>query len=208
MSKEASIEEIATRFVNLNAANDDLLVTPAVTDFIREYQRDLHLDVTSNNEKAVAVRSQQLRKAWSKSDPEFVEKQLEDIFSDYRSDLWDEARRGLVPGESLRTASTDRYTSNKRPAFKVRLGHSKPVFEPRDLLDRIAFAILKASERGLLRKCRGHQRGWQCPMPFLVADEKRRVYCYSRCGDEAKSRAKYKWWKQNLSASARKSKRQ
>jgi hypothetical protein len=207
MSKEASIEEIATRFVNLNAAND-LLVTPAVTDFIREYQRDLHLDVTSNNEKVVAMRSKQLREAWSTSNHEFAEQKLEEIFSDYRADRWDEEKRCLVSGQPPRTALTDRQTPAERPAFKVRLGHSKPMFEPRDLLDQIAFAILKASERGLLRKCRGHQRGWQCPMPFLVADEKRRVYCYSRCGDEAKSRAKYKWWKRNLSARARKSKQQ
>lgn len=87
---------------------------------------------------------------------------------------------------------------------QVKLGSAQ--IEPRDLPDMIAIAILKASERGLLRTCEGHKQGWQCPTPYLVADEKRRVYCYMSCGDEAKSRAKHAWWKRNLSAGALKHK--
>jgi len=90
-----------------------------------------------------------------------------------------------------------------RPAFVLRIGEEGIKFERRDVLDDIAYAVFSAAAHGFLRRCKGDSQGWSCPTPFLVADEKRRVYCYMRCGDEAKSRAKTRWWRENLGSKKR-----
>lgn len=200
MGRKPGIEAIATEFVNLSGGGPS--VTLAIKRFVREHRHELGLsdwpqqppaiatkpgvvewlhppkiwNDLASAERVVLWRSLELRKAWNKSERELAERRLEEIFS--------------VRGHY------------KHTAFQIRLGYDRPVFEPRDLLDRIAFVILKASKCGFLRMCQGHEQGWQCPTPYLVADEKRRVYCYMSCGDEAKSRAKHAWWKRNLSAGA------
>jgi hypothetical protein len=176
--ERSSIEALATEFVNLSAGLDPNL--PQVTSWVRDFVRS-HTSLRLTPKKA-AIRAFQLRKAWIPASREFAERLLEEIFAAPRASV---------------TSSPDRYAPIERAAFKIRLGHSRPVFAPRDLLDRIAFAILRASERGLLRTCRGHKRKWNCPTPYLVADENRRVYCYEQCGDIAKSQAKLAWWRKN-----------
>lgn len=189
-----SIEAFATEFVNeVTTARFDLMSDPGeakVTQSVGPHQW-LHApkraqEPTPESKLRAEIRQKlegkrfkkwalRLRKAWDK--PEEAKGVLEAVFSPKRL-----SRRNVSRGES-----------GARSPFQIRSGRGVR-FEPRDDLDRIAYAILQASERGLLRICRGHKQGWDCPTPYLVADEGRRVYCYMRCGDEAKLRAKRKWW--------------
>ncbi len=183
MGNQQSIEAIATRFVNLRGE-------ARFSDFLREYSHDIR-PVFRNVRRLVLI-SRSLRDAWG-NDAAFSTDIIEGIFF--------ETTVRVINGRPYHVASDSDPFSH--PAFKVRLGESELVFKRRDVLDDIAHAILKASARGLLRKCRGHQRGWDCPTPLLVADEKRRVYCYMRCGDHSKSLSRLRWWRKNRSGSAK-----
>ena len=188
-------EALATRFVNLTPAN--------VADFHREHQKDIRAGCQAHDRLTWII--QNLREAWTYKDADGMlsaEKIIRELLFD--------ARAARLFGRVLHveetpypnvSGKTDPFT---RPAFVLRLGDETINFERRDILDDIAHTIFKAAARGLLRTCRGHSQGWGCPTPFLVADEKRRVYCYMRCGDEAKSRAKAKWWRDNRSRRQRK----
>jgi len=67
-------------------------------------------------------------------------------------------------------------------------------FKRRDVLDEIAYAILVASRRGLLRMCKGSEhKDWNCQTPFLVADEGRRRYCYGACGENNQVELAREW---------------
>ena len=208
-----SIEAIATRFVNLSEAT--------VKDFARDYKKELrpyyvdklewppHIPKSkrpaglSFNEYQLYRLAVCLREAWDKANWSTAEMNLEQIFGSFLVENVRRQMRGLKRGEMRSQPYPDDQTPFERAAFQIRLGESRPVFKSRGLLDDIAHAILKASARGLLRTCRGHQRGWDCPTPLLVADEKRRVYCYMRCGDHSKSLSRLRWWRENRSASAK-----
>jgi hypothetical protein len=130
-----------------------------------------------NAKKIISYWVLALRGAWDRRNSKQTKQVFENLLSARRLSVW-----GAPFG---------------RAAFQFHLGYSHPVFEPRDLLDWVAYTILQASKRGLLRMCQGHKEGWNCPTPYLVADEKRRVYCYMHCGNEAKSKAKLAWWRKN-----------
>jgi len=123
-----------------------------------------------------------LRDAWDKDKWDGVEETFEQLFADQKAEII----RGMKPGE-VRAGLTSRF---ERAAFTIRLGKGQPVFEPRDVLDEIAYAILRAASLGLLKTCEGKLKGWPCRTPFVVADEGRRRFCYETCGDQAKAEAK------------------
>jgi len=136
-----------------------------------------------------------LRDAWDKGKWDPAEQNLERIFAAHPgiSEL-----RDLKLGES-RIGPISKPRRFERPAFKVRLGHKiprnnqpTPIFEPRDVLDEIAYAVLRAGSLGLLKICEGKSKGWSCTTPYVVADEGRRRFCYETCGDQAKAEAKKK----------------
>ena len=217
MNKRRDIEEIATRFVNLK---NEL----AAQNFLKDYRKWFALgDAPNKLASEPALRIVDLRtgsdrplKIWKQPSKEWQPQS--ERFANERAAIfdrtllrritqWSQQLRGAWGGnmneaeDALAQILDIRRVQTPR---QVKLGSAQ--IEPRDFLDRIAIAILKASERDLLRTCEGHKQGWQCPTPYLVADEKRRVYCYMNCGDEAKSQAKLKWWRSNLSANARKRK--
>jgi len=132
-----------------------------------------------------------LREAWDKQKWETAEQNLEHVFAAEIDPKLGEVQIGPVV-----MLSEFKF---RRPAFQVRLGkklpRSKqpaPTFEPRDVLDEIAYAILRASSLGWLKMCAGHLKGWHCPTPYLVAHEGRTRFCYEHCGDVAKADAKRK----------------
>jgi hypothetical protein len=221
MGKKQGIEEIATQFVNLK---NEL----AVKNFRQEYRKWFPggdqpalvppLDaqkfraeddewVAVNDEPARTVqRPPELEKSTAERNASFESQLLRNLAEwskqlrgAWSADVADRDARDAAENTLAQILYSDRGMKELR---QVKLGSTQ--LEPRDLFDKIALVILKASERGLLRTCKGHKHDWPCPTPYLVADEGRRVYCYSRCGDEAKSRAKLNWWRRNLSASARK----
>jgi hypothetical protein len=133
-----------------------------------------------------------LRDAWDKGKWETAEQNLERIFAAQD----DTELRSLKPGEVRILPLIKHAELFQRPAFKVRLGRKlprsgnpDPVFEPRDVLDEIAYAIMRAGSLGFLKTCEGQLNGWKCPTPYIVADEGRRRFCYESCGDQAKAEA-------------------
>lgn len=202
MSKKPSIEETATRFVSLK---NEL----AVKSFLDDYKQWFALsDVPSKPAPEAGVRIlgslHQLKKSGQS------ERFANERAAIHKRNLlrqitqWSEWLRGAwgKDTDAAEDALAQILASGRvQTPRQVRLGSAQ--IEPRDLLDRIAFAILRASECGLLRACRGREKGWKCPTPYLVADEKRRVYCYMSCGDEAKSQAKLLWWRKNRSSKRR-----
>jgi hypothetical protein len=127
--------------------------------------------------KSAALACLRLRRAWRARHREIAERGLEEIFSGLRSPAM-------------------------RPAWRIELGRSAPVYERRDLMDDIGRAILEASKHRLLKFCWGHKRGWPCPQPYLVADERRRKFCYPNaarpnCGEESTLRSNRRSWHKN-----------
>lgn len=210
MSKKASIEETATRFANLK---NEL----AAEKFLDDYKKWFALSDVPNEpvpEPGVRIlgslhplkKWRQPAEAWQAQSNWLATKRVSIRKRNLLRQItqWSEQLRGAwgenedAAEDSLAQILDSRRVQTPR---QVKLGSAQ--IEPRDLLDRIAIAILKASERGLLRLCQGHKQGWACPTPYLLADEKRRVYCYMRCGDEAKSLAKRAWWRKNRSPKRR-----
>jgi hypothetical protein len=209
--KKPDIEVIATQFVNLK---NEL----AVKNFRDQYSAWLAVSDKPSESGPRILTSYKPLKTWSSQDRRRPP-QLEKIIAEGNAIIeqqflqrireWSKQLRGAWGDDrdTAENALAQMLDSDRLKELRqVKLGGAQ--IEPRDLFDEIALAILKASGRGLLRMCQGHKQGWLCSTPYLVADEKRRVYCYSHCGDEAKSRAKHEWWKRNLSANARKRKRQ
>jgi hypothetical protein len=173
----------ATRFVN----------SFELPNFLDEYKESLRPGLSEQYLRAVG---ESLRSAWDKTKWESVGEQIEEIFRGYRKDILD----SLKPGEALVLPLDSAVTAFAPPALRCLLGvKDSPIFKPRDELDKIAYAILQASQHGLLRMCEGHRNalegrkgweGWVCPTPFLVADEGRTRFCYESCGKHAKAVAK------------------
>ena len=173
------IEAIATRFVNIDTRLK-------AQQFLWDYADDIRPSCRSVQRLQFLKNS--LRDAWGRraaDGPLFSEDIIEAIFF--------ESTAKVINGRVCRVDEG----KVGRPAFKARIGRAQPVFERRDVLDDIAYTILKASAHGRLRQCKGSKQGWRCPTPYLVADEKRRAYCYMGCGDEAKRLAKARWWAGN-----------
>ncbi len=177
---ERGIEAIATRFVNLNRKT--------AKDFLRDHGADIRCH------RNLLWIAGELRQAWPSGDQERAEMILHELLISTRV-----VNFGGQPMQAY--GGSDKPFDY--PAFRFKLNKGRPVFQRRDILDEIAEVILRASGRGLLKMCWGHRRRWRCLTPFLVADEKRRVYCYMRCGDESKRRAKLKWWRENESKTAK-----
>jgi hypothetical protein len=157
---------VATRFVNtfkLEDFTNTFTLRPGQNE---QFLRDLGIA---------------LREAWDEKKWDTAAENLEQIFADQKGAILSAMKPGIYPGLP---------SPFERPAFRIRIGHADPVFEPRDALDKIAHTILQASHHGLLKMCEGHRRGWDCPTPFLVADEERRKFCFNGCGDKAKAEAK------------------
>jgi hypothetical protein len=194
-----SIEAIATEFVNdIRAAQSDLMSHPSLgfaavgrqrwlraprrNKTFAEIAQELH---SPQNQKRLETRSRnlaeirqaligkkwatRLRKAWDK--PEDAKRICKKILAPER----------LLGGQLYRGSG------------EIVVG------QIRDELDLIADVILRASQSGRLRICEGHENGWDCPTPYLVADEGRRTHCYMQCGAEAKRRSKLRSWHTNKS---------
>jgi hypothetical protein len=187
MGNQQSIEAIATRFVNLNSRTEK--------NFLADYEADIR---PSCRNRLLWIAGE-LGQAWPSGDHERAEMILHELLF---------STRIVNFGGQLMQAYGGSGKPFDYPAFRLKLDKERPTFQRRDILDGIAEAVFRASGRGLLRICRGRKRGWDCPTRLLVADERRRVYCYMRCGDEAKSRAKLKWWRENESKAARKARGQ
>jgi hypothetical protein len=184
--------ELATALVNFRSQR--------LTNFVNDNWDTLRLRFQEDKPKAKSFLKNlgtALRDAWDKAKWETVEQNLERIFAAQD----DTDLRRLKPGEAqisplMTIAEMRRMELFRRPAFKVRLGRKlprsgnpEPAFEPRDVLDEIAYAIMRAGSLGLLKTCEGQLNGWKCPTPYVIADEGRRRFCYESCGDEAKAKA-------------------
>ena len=128
-----------------------------------------------------------LQEAWDPRTHDTAAHNLEQIFTDLYPESITRYIRQLEKSGGIGKLS-NQAKRLERSAFKIRMGSDRPVFEARDVLDEIGYAILHASSLGLLRKCKGAAAGWQCKTPFLVADERRRHYCYETCGNLAKAK--------------------
>jgi hypothetical protein len=190
--------EIATAFVNVRGARPG----DKLARFIDKHWDSLQLRF--NGDRAVATRFLQslgtvLRDAWDPRKRETAEQNIENIFA---ADSEIRELTDLKPGEArmgpvTTISALKRKQLFERPAFKCLLGQKlsrnkqpMPTFEPRDVLDEIAYAILRAGSLGLLKTCEGERKEWGCKTPYLVADEGRRRFCYEFCGDYAKAEAK------------------
>ena len=175
----------ATRFVN----------SFELPNFLDEYKKTLRPGL---NEQFLRDVGRCLRDAWNPATWDTAERTIDEVFRGYLKDILEEQSRGLKPGEARILDMA--LAIFEHPAFRNRLGaKDSPIFKSRDKLDNIAYAILQASEHGLLRKCEGYTNalegrkgweGWVCPTPFLVADEGRTRFCYESCGRQAKAVAK------------------
>jgi len=185
--------EIATALVNFRSKK--------LERFVNDYWNSLQLRFYGDKDAATKFLQNLgmvLRDAWDKGKWETAEPTLERIFAAHRDPL---EVHGLKPGEGrilplMTLSEMKRAELFQRPAFKIRLGRKlprsgnpEPVFEPRDVLDEIAYAIMRAGSLGLLKTCEGKLNGWKCPTPYIVADEGRRRFCYESCGDQAKAEA-------------------
>jgi hypothetical protein len=179
------ISATATRFVNLTQAK--------MRDFLRQHHSDIRPRL--QREDRLYEIALNLRQAWDKAKWFAVDETLEEIFQGRKEQNLRELPAGIIEPEWL---------IDDRPAFEIRLGSAKPVPKRRDLIDEIAFAILRASSLKLLKMCKGRTHNWPCLTPYLVADEKRRRYCYMGCGDQAKSQAKAEWHQRKKAARRRK----
>lgn len=169
--------EIATAFVNLDDKHPQRLEA-----FMRKYQRDLRPPgIWGATKEDILQIAHSLREAWDKGKWDTAAENLEHILAGYPR----EANKAMPSSGQW----PNEYTPYLRSAFQIQLGHEQPTFEPRDVLDQSAYAILRASALSLLKKCEG-KKNWNCITPYLVADEGRRRYCYGTCGDEAKAEAK------------------
>jgi hypothetical protein len=139
-----------------------------------------------------------LRDAWDTGKWDTAEENLESVFAAPDKRKLSDELHSMKPGEGRMgpVTSISAMKLFRRPAFKIHLGKRLPknkpplpTFEPRDVLDEIAYAILRASSLGLLKTCEGKRRGWGCIQPYLVADEGRRRFCYALCGELAKQEA-------------------
>ena len=164
--------ELATAFVNLR---HDI--------GMKKFMDDHRGNLRSWPKKYLLELARVLRELWDTAKRETAEYNLEQIFA-----APPEAE--MAPGEIRRITAFEK--AFQHPAFRIRLGKDSPRFEPRDVLDEIAYAIVHAAENNLLKTCEGSLRGWPCPTPKLVADEGRRRFCYGSCGDQAKAEAKRK----------------
>lgn len=183
--------ELATALVNFHSAKLDR--------FVDDHWHSLQLRFGGDKSAArtfLENLGMVLREAWDQAKWETAEQNLERIFAAQPGETGD-WNTGISPLLSL--GQMKRAELFLRPAFKIRLGRKLsrtkepgPSFEPRDVLDEVAHAILRAGSLGLLRMCEGKKKGWRCPTPYVVADEGRRRFCYEACGDQAKAEAKKK----------------
>lgn len=183
--------QIATEFVNAADAERASAFWAKQKDAGR-FLRPLALDPGQESRAVDWLRglAMALQEAWDPRTHETAAHNLEQIFADLYPESVTRYIRQLEKGRGISKLSTGakKFEKFERSAFKVRMGSDRPVFEARDILDEIGYAILRASSLGLLRKCKGAVAGWPCKTPFLVADERRRRYCYETCGNLAKAK--------------------
>lgn len=178
--------KIATEFVNATSAER------ASAFWARHKDADLRPLALGLGQESIAENwlrglARVLQQAWDPRTHEAAAHNLEQIFADLYPESMTRYIRHLEKGGGLAQMS-NRAKGFERSAFKVRIGSDRPVFEARDLLDEIGYAILRASSLGLLRKCKGAVAGWPCRTPYLVADERHRRYCYETCANLAKAK--------------------
>ena len=180
--------ELATRFMNLKSK-------ASVRDFFREHLKRNDIRVFpcgSDNPKVITEHAvtvlvdltYNLSPLWTHEDhgglydPETALRHI--LFSVRAAALGGK----IVYVDKTTPAKKDDWASPAVDIVPIKRGSAEFhfVYRRRDVLDDIAYAILVAARRGLLKECEGHKRGWRCPQRWLVADEKRRRFCYLECG--------------------------
>jgi hypothetical protein len=201
-----AMADLATRFVNLKDRN-------SVRGFIRDHALDIREFPLIGSAGVEPTAAERLENTISL---------LVDIIRNFRSGWTGETYGGLMDmewtAESIlygvrqvplggRIMQVDRSSVEAadvwaRPAVEL-VPYKKSRksvnfffrFKRRDVLDEIAYAVLIASKRGLLRFCKGRKEHpeWDCQMPYLVANEARTRYCYGACGERNQAELVRNW---------------
>jgi hypothetical protein len=199
-----AMSDLATRFVNLKNRN-------SVRSFVMEHANDIRVftlvgepppTAEQQFENTVSVLVdviQHLRSGWTgKTDGGLldIEKAARNILFGVRA----------VPMSS-RITYVDHSTPEREDVWASPAVEPVPYrksrkqvnfffrFKRRDVLDEIAYAVLVAKGRELLRVCKGYRTHpeWNCQMRYLVANELRTEYCYGGCGERNQAEAAREW---------------
>lgn len=212
--------DLATRFVNLKSRD-------VVRQFVMKHAGDLRSFPLSgsdgqaptveerleNNVSVLVSNIWNLRSAWTREKHGGLldaEKTIQGILFSVRVA---QIGRGIVAVDHSSSDHEDIWASPAVEPAPYRKSRKQVDFffrfKRRDVLDEIAYAILVASKRGLLRMCKGHidHPEWNCQTPFLVADEGRRKYCYGACGENNGIELSKQWHRMNPRRSRKDSRR-